>query len=340
MQGFTFDDVLIYPRKSLPSRFSVNTDTRLSRRHKLGIPIITANMDTVSESDMMVAMYRLGGLAIIHRNCPIMHEVEEIKRAKAIEPGMTTIAAAIGVKDYNDRVPAIVAAGANVITIDIAHGNSDPMFETIDYLKKNFPQVDVIAGNVATKDGTKALVDAGADAIKVGIGGGSMCTTRLVTGFGVPQLTSIMDCFEVAEGAGIPIISDGGIRHAGDMVKAFVAGAETVMIGNLAAATEETPGDCFTLPGGKKCKIYRGMASTAAREELMDTVPDGMAAEGVETILEYKGSIIPIINQLVGGVKSGMSYGHATNLHELRECEFVTVTSNVTKENRPHGLQH
>lgn len=337
--GLTFDDVLVYPRKSLPSRFNINTDTMLSRRHKINIPIITANMDTVTEADMMVTMYRLGGVGIIHRNCTIQHEVEEILRAKRMEPGIKTIAASVGVKDYEDRAPAIIGAGANVITIDIAHGHSDSMLKVVSFLKTKFPEVDVIAGNVATPEGTIELVNAGADAIKVGIGGGSMCTTRLVTGFGVPQLTSIIECEQVAREAGIPIISDGGVRYAGDIVKAIVAGASTVMIGNIAAATTETPGKIVALPGGKKCKIYRGMASTAAREEMMEKVPQEMAPEGVETILEYKGSIVPIINQLVGGVRSGMSYGNASNFNELRECEFIVVTPNVAKENRPHGLR-
>ncbi|HLB58731.1 MAG TPA: IMP dehydrogenase [Bdellovibrionota bacterium] len=337
--GFTFDDVLIYPRKSLPSRFSVSTETRITRRHKLRIPIVTANMDTVTESEMMVTMWKLGGCGILHRNCSIQYEVDQILRARQLAPDMTTIAASVGVKDYVDRAPAIVDAGANVITIDIAHGYSDSMLETLEYLKRNFPHVDVIAGNVANKEGARVLIDAGADAIKVGIGGGSMCTTRLVTGFGVPQLTAVMECAEIAFEADIPIISDGGIRYAGDMVKAFVAGAESIMIGFLAASTKETPGKCVSLPGGKTCKIYRGMASTAAREEMMKNVPDEMAAEGVETILEYKGSIIPIIHQLVGGICSGMSYGNASTIKELRECEFVHVTPNVAKENRPHGLQ-
>lgn len=337
--GLTFDDVLVYPRKSLPSRFNINTETKLSRRHKIKIPIITANMDTVTESEMMVAMYRLGGCGIIHRNCTIQHEVDEILRAKKMEPNMQTIAASIGVKDYEDRAPAIIDAGANVVTIDIAHGHSDSMLRVVDYLKTNFPGVDVIAGNVATPEGTSELIRVGADAIKVGIGGGSMCTTRLVTGFGIPQLTSIVECSQVAKEANVPIISDGGIRFSGDIVKAIVAGTDSVMIGNIAAATKETPGKIVALPGGKKCKIYRGMASTAAREEMMEKVPEEMAPEGVETILEYKGSIIPIINQLVGGIRSGMSYGNASSFDELRECEFIVVTPNVAKENRPHGLR-
>lgn len=337
--GLTFDDVLVYPRKSLPSRFNINTETRITRRHKIKIPIITANMDTVTESEMMVAMYRLGGCGIIHRNCTIQHEVDEIRHAQKMEPGMKTIAASIGVKDYEDRAPAIINAGVNVVTIDIAHGHSDSMLRVVDYLKTNFPDVDVIAGNVATPEGTSELIRAGADAIKVGIGGGSMCTTRLVTGFGIPQLTSIVECVQVAKEANIPIISDGGIRYSGDIVKAIVAGADSVMIGNLAAATKETPGKIVALPGGKKCKIYRGMASTAAREQMMENVPEEMAPEGVETILEYKGSIIPIINQLVGGIRSGMSYGNASSFDELRECNFIVVTSNVAKENRPHGLR-
>ncbi|OGQ34374.1 MAG: hypothetical protein A3F16_04525 [Deltaproteobacteria bacterium RIFCSPHIGHO2_12_FULL_43_9] len=337
--GLTFDDVLVYPRKSLPSRFNINTETRFTRRHKIKIPIITANMDTVTESEMMVAMYRLGGCGIIHRNCTIQHEVDEILLAKKMEPGMETIAASIGVKDYEDRAPAIIEAGANVVTIDIAHGHSNSMLTVIDYLKTNFPEVDVIAGNVATPEGTVELVRAGADAIKVGIGGGSMCTTRLVTGFGIPQLTSVIECNQIAREANVPIISDGGIRFAGDIIKAIVAGAQSAMIGNLAAATKETPGKIVALPGGKKCKIYRGMASTAAREQMMEKVPEEMAPEGVETIVEYKGSITPIINQLVGGIRSGMSYGNASNFDELRECQFVVVTSNVAKENRPHGIR-
>ena len=218
-RGLTFDDVLIVPSKSeVRSRRVPRLQSQLTKKRSMDIPFISANMDTVTEAPMAIAMAELGGVGIIHRFMPIEAQALEVR--KVFEKGFQTVAASVGVNDdYAERSQALVKAGANVLTIDIAHGHSVAMLETLKYLKDHFPGVDVIAGNVATPEGTLDLIEAGADAIKVGIGPGSMCTTRIITGCGVPQLTAIAMCYEVSEGVGIPLIADGGIKTSGDVVK-------------------------------------------------------------------------------------------------------------------------
>jgi len=476
VEGLTFDDVLLVPKRTnVRSRRDVNTATRLSRRLRLKVPIVSAPMDTVTEHKMAITIARAGGLGVIHRFMTIEQQVDEVlkvKRSESIvidqpyrldmnqrlkdakrlmsqhgvsgllvldqagklqgilttrdilferdlekkvtelmtkakdivtapddvslqeaqrilhehkleklplvdkegrlkglitsrdllsleqfphsskdEKGRLMVGAAIGVKSsYVERAKALHEAGADVLVVDVAHAHSDITLEAIRSIKKAIPGVELIAGNVATKEGTKDLISAGADAVKVGIGSGSICITRIVTGAGVPQLTAIMECAEVADQEDVPIIADGGIRTSGDITKAIAAGASTVMIGSLLAGTEEGPG-ITVMREGRKYKLVRGMASVAAsydrstREseqndedsavDLLDYVP-----EGVEAFVPYKGNASELLTQLVGGLKSGMSYCGATEITQLRgKGTFVRISQAGLKESYPHDVQ-
>lgn len=277
-RGLTFDDVLLVPcHSTISSRRHPDLTSRLTKKFKIKTPIIAANMDTVSEVEMCTTMAGLGAVAILHR---FMSLEEQVRQVKAIQAGVkahgTPVCASIGVKeDGMKRAQALVDAGAEVLTLDIAHGDSIMMLETLDYVKKHFPHVQIIAGNVATPDGVRTLIEHGADAVKVGIGPGSMCTTRIITGCGVPQLSAVALCVAEARRHDVPVIADGGIKTSGDIVKAFAAGAETVMLGSMLAGCTETPGEVH---GGKK--KYRGMASKDAQVSWRGELPSGMAPEG------------------------------------------------------------
>lgn len=469
--GLTFDDVLLAPKKSVvATRKNVDTRNKLSKHLELNIPIISANMDTVTESAMAITMARQGGIGIVHRFLSIQEQVIEVvkvKRSEGIlieEPvtispdkklreaislmkehgiggilvtkegklvgiltrrdtlyeenqeleiqqvmtkhvitappgtsideakrilkqhkveklpivdkdgkikglitskdivkrqefpqaskdskGRLRVGAAIGVKDdYMERAKALMDAGADILVVDIAHGHSDLAIRVVNQIRDKFGPVELIAGNVATAEGTRDLIDAGVDAVKVGVGAGSICITRVVTGAGVPQLTAIMDCAEAAKNKGIPIIADGGIRTSGDLTKALAAGASTVMIGSLLAGTDEAPGVTILRQGGR-FKMTRGMASLGAamerrtregskemeEQELLNYVP-----EGVEGLVPYRGAATEVIARLAGGLRSGMSYCGATTLKELREnAEFIRVTEAGYKESLPHDVQ-
>lgn len=335
-RGLTFDDVLIVPSKSaVRSRKDPQLSTRITRRYRAELPFISANMDTVTESPMALAMSKLGGLGILHRFMSIEQQLEEVMKVR--ESGATVVAASIGVnEDGHTRAEALVNAGVNILTIDIAHGHSDAMIETIDRLKNRFgDKVDLIAGNVATPEATEDLIQAGADAIKVGIGPGSMCTTRLITGAGVPQLTAIAWCSAIAVPHGVPVIADGGIKTSGDIVKALAAGAESVMLGSLLAGTLETPG---TIHYGKK--FYRGMASRAAQVSWRGNLPEGMAPEGESTSVPVKGHVKDVVLELAGGLRSGMSYINATELSEIPEkARFIEMSANGFRESVAHGVK-
>ncbi|MBU0635690.1 IMP dehydrogenase [Candidatus Micrarchaeota archaeon] len=465
--GLSFDDVLIVPRKSpVKSRKDINLRTRLSKNISLNIPLISANMDTVTESKMAIAMAQNGGLGIIHRFLPIetqVYEVARVKRSESVfiedplriapeknlldakhimeendihnvlvvgpsnqlvgiithrdllfednlnqkvesvmtkdvitaskgtnveqatellkknrlkklplidekgilcglyttkdilnlrhsngaakdQKGRLLVGAAVGVKkDFLERTQKLLQAGADIIVVDIAHGHSDLAIETVKSIKKEFGNVEVMAGNVATKEATQDLIAAGADVIKVGVGPGSSCITRIVTGSGVPQITAILDS---VEGAGdIPIVADGGLKNSGDIAKALAAGASTIMSGNFFMGTAETPGLAI-LKGGQKFKVYRGSASfgAAARrrereygewdQELENVVP-----EGVETVFPYKGSVRDIIHQLLGGLRSAISYGGATNISDFQQnVELVRMTPAGFRESNFHDI--
>ncbi len=471
--GLTFDDVLLVPKHSgIRSRADVNTSTKLVPGIKLAVPILSANMDTVTEVDMAVAMAKMGGIGILHRFMSIERQAEMVRRVKrsesfvvenpisiyadasleeariimaeadigglmvidqddrllgvlstrdilfapdqslkvgevmtprerlivapATEPidaaklalhahrieklplvdeedhvvglitaqdiikiqqhpnatkdakGHLIVGAAVGVRTPDlERAIACVEAGGDLLVIDIAHGHADHVIEMIAKLKERLPDTPVIAGNVATAQGVGDLVQAGADAIKVGVGAGSICTTRIVTGFGVPQLTAIAECAQAGEQFGVPIIADGGIRTSGDLTKALAAGASSVMIGSLLAGTEESPGAAI-VRNGRRYKVVRGMASLTANvarkeiEKLGEVDPDeweSIVPEGVEAMVPYRGAVKEIIHQLVGGLHSGMSYAGATCIPDLWEkAEFIRITAAGQIESRPHDV--
>jgi IMP dehydrogenase len=471
VQGLTFDDVLLVPKRSpIVSRSQTNLRTKLSRNITLNIPIISANMDTVTESGMAIALAREGGIGIIHRFMTIEDHVDEILKVKrsesvmieqpyTIKPDLTVaeakkvmaeysvsgllvedrgkllgiitrrditfennnklkvselmtkdvitakvgitidqakeilhnkrieklpvvddkrhivglitskdilkmeqypyaskdrkgrllVGAAVGVKgDYLERTEALLEAGADVIVVDIAHGHSENAINTVHMIKKAFPDCELIAGNVATGEGSRDLIKAGVDAVKVGVGSGSICITRVVTGSGVPQLTAVIDSVKVARDYDIPIISDGGIRNSGDITKALAAGASSVMIGSLFGGTDESPGKTL-VKNGKKYKMYRGMASFYASlgrkyreagpqvvdsDDLNDYVP-----EGVEAMVPYNGSVVEIIRQMAGGLRSGLSYCGAKTIPEMQtNAEFIKITSAGYIESQSHDV--
>ncbi|MCB0348512.1 MAG: guanosine monophosphate reductase [Bdellovibrionales bacterium] len=335
-RALTYDDVLIVPQKlNMRSRRDPNLGTQFTKKHKLTIPLIAANMDTVSESEMMIAMHKLGGVAILHRFMTIEEQVNEMKKAR--DAGVSILSASVGVNaEYMDRAKALIGAGANVLTIDIAHGHSIAMLETMKDLKNAFPDVEIVAGNIATPEAAQDLIEAGADAIKVGIGPGSMCTTRIITGCGVPQLTAVALCAEVAKSNNVPLIADGGVKTSGDIVKALCAGAESVMLGSLLAGTLESPGE---IKSGKK--QYRGMASKAAQNSWRGGVPEGMAAEGEATMINIKGHTKDVVNELCGGIRSGMTYVDAGEIHEMcKKAFFVEMSSAGYFESRAHGVKN
>jgi IMP dehydrogenase len=336
-KGLTFDDVLLMPAHSeMSSRRAPNLDSKVTKNFFLKTPIISANMDTVTESAMAIKMAELGGLGILHRFMSPDEQVKEVKlmreKIKSLE---LPVAASIGVKEEGMRRADMLAdAGVDIFTIDIAHGDSVMMLEVLDYVKKKYPKIDVIAGNTAMPDGVKRLIDHGADAIKVGIGPGSMCTTRIITGCGVPQLTAVAMCVLEARKYDVPVIADGGIKTSGDIVKAFAAGAQTVMLGSMLSGCLETPGE---IEGGRK--RYRGMASKDAQVSWRGELPQGMAAEGEARWVSCKGSVENIVHELCGGVRSGMTYLNANSLQEIhKNARFMEMTAAGMIESRPHGL--
>jgi IMP dehydrogenase len=472
--GLTFDDVLLAPRRSaIRSRSAVDPSTWLVPGIRLAIPIISANMDTVTEAAMVIAMAQAGGIGILHRFMPVVRQAELVRKVKRAESfvvehpitvlpeasldearqkmadtqigglvvtdgtgrllGMLTardllfapdssalvesvmtprqevivappdepldaarlklhehrieklplvdaedrlvglitaqdiikiqehpqatkdgkgrlrVGVAIGVRTEDiPRAAACLEAGADVLVVDVAHGHTSYTIEMIETLKQEFPSARVIAGNVATAEGVRDLAKAGADAVKVGVGSGSICITRIVTGFGVPQLTAIIECARAGREIGVPIIADGGIRTSGDIIKSLAAGASTVMLGCLLAGTDQSPG-VAVIRDGRRYKVVRGMASLTANitrkeigradelepEEWIEVVP-----EGVEAAVPYRGSVGDVLLQLLGGVRSGMSYGGAQNLDELYEnAEFIRITQAGRKESEAHDVQ-
>lgn len=469
--GLTFDDVLLVPKRSnIRSRQDVSTVTWLTRDIRLSIPIISANMDTVTETRMAIAIAQQGGIGILHRFMNLEHQVEQVRRVKRAEnlvvehplsimPGATVeearqrmeeaevgglmvvdlqgkligvvstrdvllareqttpvtevmtprerlvtaakdeslesarqklydhrleklplvngdgrlaglitvqdivklqhhpnatkdgrgrllVGAAVGVRASDmERAVACVEAGADVLVIDIAHGHSGHTLDMVRKLKARFPATPLIAGNVATAEGVRDLAQAGADAVKVGVGSGSICITRIVTGFGVPQLTAISDCAEVGHQLGVPIIADGGIRNSGDMTKALAAGASSVMLGGMLAGTDESPGATI-IRDGRRYKVVRGMASLSAnveRRSLEKQVSEDdwgeVVPEGVEAIVPYRGGVVDILHQMVGGLRSGLSYAGVCSIQELWEtAEFIRITAAGQSESKPHDV--
>ncbi|OGY58320.1 MAG: guanosine monophosphate reductase [Candidatus Buchananbacteria bacterium RIFCSPLOWO2_02_FULL_46_11b] len=346
-EALTFDDVLLIPQKSEVSPSKVTTETWLTGKIKLEIPLLSAAMDTVTESGLAIALAEAGGLGIIHKNLPVEKQAEEVKKVKSKN---LLCGASVSVGEAAlERAKALVEAGADCLVVDVAHGHYYKVAETISALKKLFgKKIVLIGGNVATARATLDLIKAGADAIKVGVGPGSICTTRIIAGIGVPQLTAVMDAVKAAKKTGTPVIADGGIKFSGDIVKALAAGAATVMLGGLFAGTDEAPGEIEDV-NGVKMKVYRGMGSIDAMQKgssdrylQSDKKNSGeMIAEGVIGYVPYKGPVKNIIYQLVGGLKQGLGYCGAKNILELRKkAEFVRISPAGLRESHPHSLQN
>ncbi len=351
-ESYTFDDFLLVPQyTTIHSRHDVHTDTVLCKGIGMKIPIIASNMDTITESQMVIAMHKSGGRGILHRfmnNDKMIQECMHIK-----QNGVDKITISIGVaNNWKENLYIIMQHFPDFIDsvcIDIAHGDCDRVLDAIKYIKQNFV-VKIIAGNVATSEATKRLCDAGADAVKCGIGPGSMCSTRIVTGCGVPQLTAIFECVKSADEYGVPVIADGGIRNSADIVKSLAAGADSVMVGNLLSGTDETPGDVITINhtgylygkpiGGQLAKEYRGMASKDAMVDWKGQVPEGIAPEGERTIVLMKGPVADVINNLLGGIRSGMTYNNSRTISELQiNAKFRRISQSTRDENIPHGIK-
>lgn len=468
-EGLTYDDVLVLPSYSEILPRETDITTQFSKNIKLNIPIVSAAMDTVTESTMAIAIAQEGGIGVIHKNMSIEEQAIEVKKVKRAENGMiidpitiqpnktvadalqlmneykiggipvvdkknvlvgivtnrdlrferntrrsifevmtkdkliTTkeftdfekaadilqeyrieklpvvndkyklvglitykdiikikanpnafkdergrlrVAAAVGVSEKTlDRVAALVDASVDAIVIDTAHGHSAKVIEIAKKVKKNFTNVDLVVGNIATAEAAIALKEIGADAIKVGIGPGSICTTRVITGVGVPQLTAVYNVTRALKGSGIPVIADGGIRFTGDIVKAIAAGAHTIMIGSLFAGVEETPGETIIYEG-RKYKTYRGMGSIEAMQKgskdryFQDTEDDikKLVPEGIVGRVPYKGALTEVVYQLVGGLKAGMGYTGSANIEELMNAKFIKVTTAGVVESHPHDI--
>jgi len=361
-KGLTFDDVLLIPAESHVLPNETDLSVQLAYNIKLNVPIISAGMDTVTESAMAIAMSRQGGMGVIHKNMSIEDQATQVLEVKAAgkadekkylhassdEAGRPLVAAAVGVtSDTFDRANALLQAGTDAIVIDTAHGHSAGVLRKIAEIREHFPDATLIAGNVATGEGTKALFDAGVDVVKVGIGPGSICTTRVVAGVGVPQITAIYDAATVARVYGKHIIADGGIKYSGDIVKALAAGGNAVMLGSMLSGTDETPGEVIE-DNGKKYKSYRGMGSLSAMSNgSADRYFQGgvneankLVPEGIEARVEYKGSVENIIFQMVGGLRSGMGYVGAPTIEALTEnAQFIQITNAGLIESHPHDVQ-
>lgn len=340
----TYDDVLLLPNYSEITPSKTDIATQLTENIQLDVPILASPMDTVCEAPMAIAIAQSGGYGIIHRNLSIDDQVSQLQQV--VSAGLTC-GAAVGIgSDFKDRVSALVGAGAREICIDSAHGHTKHVIEATAYIATTYHGVEVISGNVATYEGAKALFEAGASAVKVGMGPGSICTTRIMSGMGAPQLTAVAECVKAGKEYNRAIIADGGTRTSGDIVKALAAGARAVMVGSLLAGTDESPGDIVEREG-KKFKRYRGMGSvgamkagSAARygqnagDEAKKLVP-----EGIESLVAYKGPAQDHLYQLAGGIRAGMAYLGAATLKELHQkARFVRISHASLAESKPHTV--
>ena len=335
-ETLTFNDVLLTPQYSeIKSRSQVDISSQLDDNITLKIPIISSPMDTITEQGMAAAMANHGGLGVIHRYNTIEQQGRIVTEALVATKGEAPIAAAIGVSgDYLERAQELVARGARVLCVDIAHGHHILMKEALIKLREEFNGVHIMAGNVATLGGFNDLADWGAHSIRCGIGGGSICSTRIQTGHGVPGLTTVLDCARSTRKA--KIIVDGGIKNSGDIVKALAAGADFVMLGSLLSGTDESPGEVLTYTDGSKRKEYRGMASRKAQESWRGK---SGAPEGIATTVHYKGPVAQIMTDLTGRINSGLSYTGAKNLTELRtKAQFIRQTPAGQFESSTHIL--
>lgn len=367
--ALTFDDVLLLPGYADFTRGDIDLSTQLTPTITLRLPFISAPMDTVTESALAIALGELGGLGIIHRNLTIDDQAAEVQKVKAhsIGSGSLLVGAAVGVgKGFEDRVAAIVKAGVDIIVVDSADGYKKPVIDVTRFIKQTYSDIAIMAGNIATYDGAKALIDAGADILRVGMGPGAICTTRVITGMGVPQITAIQETVRAAKPQNIPVIADGGIKYSGDMTKALACGASAVMMGGYFASAKESPGETVMLDRSQvpqrflsifnhkhttfMFKQYRGMGSVGAMEKGAAIKSEGefhgkdykdrvLVAEGVEGLVPVKGSVKDLIDQASGGIKSGMYHIGAKTIRELWEkASFIQITQASLTESHPHDI--
>ena len=344
-EALTFDDVLILPRYSNILPVNTNITLNLSKKIILKVPFISSAMDTVTESNMAIAMAKVGGIGIIHRNLKIKLQAKEVQKVKKKN---LLVGAAIGTNQEDlDRAQSLEDNGVDLIVIDTAHGHSKKVLDTLSKIKKKNSKIPICVGNVATGEAAKKLYNSGADIIKVGIGPGSICTTRMVSGIGVPQITAIMEVKKALNKRKVKIISDGGIKFSGDIGKALAAGADAIMMGSIFAGTDESPGKKFKV-NGKIYKTYRGMGSIGAMSSgsanryFQENYKDKskFIPEGVEGRVEYKGSVSKIIYQLQGGLKSSMGYIGAKNLNEIsKKAKFIKITKAGFYESMVHSVE-
>ena len=330
--AFTYDDVALVPQfNNIPSRTEPLLETWATKNRKMGIPLFAANMDSVMSEEMAEILLTQGSIPIFHRFTEFDVQMKWVKKFR----DKTFISCGIGKLDETRK---LLDAGAIGVCIDVAHGHSDRMFLHIEELKKSHPEKDVIAGNVCTAMAYHDLVNAGADAVKVGVGPGAACTTRMVTGFGVPQFSAVQDCAKIAEKLRVPLIADGGIRSSRDVVLALAAGASSVMIGKLFALTRESAApkrENKHAPFGLEAK-FRGQASSDFQNAFYGGLKEKTVAEGIDFWGPVSGSAEDLINLFLGGIRSGMTYGGARNLKELqRKAEFVQVTASYIQESKP-----
>lgn len=360
--NLTFNDVLLRPGYSSFDRSEINLTTKLTKKLALQTPFVSAPMDTVTEAGLAIALAEQGGIGIIHRNLTVEQQANEVKKVKAA--GQLVGAAVGSSSGYEERVDTLMAAGVDVLLVDSAHGYAKKVIDTLRYIKSHY-NVEVIAGSIATTAGANALIEAGADALRVGMGPGAICSTRIISGMGVPQLSAIFEVQTVAHAAGVPIIADGGLINSGDAVKALAAGASTVMMGRMFAATEESPGDISRfkpeqvparfrdiLNGSSEYvfKAYRGMGSVGAMQRGLEISAedefhgksyqgDVLIAEGVEGLVPCSGTVKQLIDTWVGGIHSGMYYIGAKNMKELwKNAQFIQITQASLTESHPHDL--
>lgn len=334
--GLSYGDVLLVPQRSpVDSRSNVDLSTTLTPSIELDTPLVSAAMDTVTEAELAIALGEAGGIGTIHRFLTVEEQADAV--ATVAEAGVS-VTAAVGIdENYVARTDALVTAGVDAVVVDVAHGHLERTLDAVAEIRAAFPDLDLVAGNVATPAGVEDLAAAGADCVKVGIGPGSHCTTRKVAGAGVPQLTAVDDCADVADDLGVTICADGGIRTSGDAVKALMAGADTVMLGSLFAGTEESPGETIEVDG-VRYKRSRGMATTAAAEERSDKEENVTADEGVEGLTPYKGPVADVAQEFCAGIKSGLSYCGGHTIPEARaNAEFMRVAGSAKEREGAHS---
>lgn len=358
-EALTFDDVLLVPAYSevLPSEVSLKT--KLTKNISLNIPILSAAMDTVTGERMAIAIALEGGLGFIHKNMGFEEQANIVRNVKSFkfdenifqnsvvdENNKLRVGAAVGVSDdLMERVDSLVDAGVDIITLDSAHGHSIRIIEALKSIKNKYSDLDVIAGNIVTAKAAQDLADAGADAVKIGVGPGSICTTRVVAGVGVPQLTAILDVFNQLKDTEVGIIADGGIKYSGDLSKALAAGAHTAMLGSMLAGTDEALGKVIERDG-KKYKVYEGMGSMSAMQRgskdryfQQDKSAKKLVPEGIEAVTAYKGFVSEVVLQLTGGLRAGMGYCGTKDINSLRnDSQFVKISKAGLVESHPHDV--